>query len=547
MGKGRKAGRCEFSRFSLLSISPFPLLKGLALLLLSCVVACSQPSAGKPFRPSQSTSSGSSRTINVPANGDVQSALDSAKPGDTIVLEAGSTYSGHFTLRDKPGSAYITLTTSALSSLPPEGARVNPSFSRYMPKLVSPNDGPTVGAVHGAHHYRFVGIELHPKEGVYQWDVIAIGQGNETSLSALPHDIVFDRVYIHGDPAVGSKRGIALNGASITVENSYISDFKSTEQDTQALNGWNGPGPFRIVNNYLEASAENIMFGGSPAAIPNLVPSDITISRNYFVKPLSWNPGDPSFAGTHWVVKNIFELKNARRVVLDGNIFECGGAAFLYSPRTENRANPWAVVEDVTFTHNIVHHADGGVTMAGHDDDGLGGRGANFTFRDNLFEDIKSTNWPGATARLWSIFGGASNVVIDHNTAFGELSALVFFDGRPLATGFIYTNNIAPPGTYSLHALEGASDPIIRRNVIYWDGRGNESSPRPADNFYPKSIDRIGFGNVVEGQYQLLPTSPYKNKGTDGKDIGADLIAIRAATAGVIEGRIPSTAGGHTK
>src|SRR6516164_3175097 len=46
------------------------------------------------------------RTVNVPAKGDFQSALNSAQPGDTIVLEAGSTYTGHFNLPDKPGSAY---------------------------------------------------------------------------------------------------------------------------------------------------------------------------------------------------------------------------------------------------------------------------------------------------------------------------------------------------------------------------------------------------------------------------------------------------------
>jgi len=283
------------------------------------------------------------------------------------------------------------------------------------------------------------------------------------------------------------------------------------------------------------------MFGGGAASIPNLVPSDITITHNYFFKPLSWNPGDPSYAGTRWSVKNIFELKNARRVVLDGNIFECGGAAFLYSPRTEYRANPWAVVEDVTFTHNILHHGDAGVTMAGHDDPGLGGKGAKSTFRDKIVEDIKSTNWPGGTGRLWSIFGGPSNVVIDHNTAFGELAALVFFDGRPIATGFVFTNNIAPPGIYGIHALDGASDPIIKRNVIYGDGHGNESLPRPADNFFPRSIDNVGFASVAEGQYQLLSSSRYKNKGTDGKDIGADFAAVRAATAGVTEGTMPAT------
>ena len=37
--------------------------------------------------------------------------------------------------------------------------------------------------------------------------------------------------------------------------------------------GWNGPGPFLIENNYLEAAGENIMFGGNdpshPAADPD--------------------------------------------------------------------------------------------------------------------------------------------------------------------------------------------------------------------------------------------------------------------------------------
>jgi hypothetical protein len=53
------------------------------------------------------------------------------------------------------------------------------------------------------------------------------------------------------------------------------------------------------------------MFGGGDPAIPNLVPSDIEIRRNYFSKPLSWRVGDPSYTGVTWLVKNLLELKNA--------------------------------------------------------------------------------------------------------------------------------------------------------------------------------------------------------------------------------------------
>jgi hypothetical protein len=57
----------------------------------------------------------------------------------------------------------------------------------------------------------------------------------------------------------------------------------------------------------------------------------------------------------------------------------------------------------------------------------------------------------------------------------------------------------------------------------------------PAGNNFPASIAAVGFvhpNNGVNGDYRLLPTSPYKNAGTDGKDLGADINAIRHATAG---------------
>ena len=77
-----------------------------------------------------------------------------------------------------------------------------------------------------------------------------------------------------------------------------------------------------IINNYLEAAGgENVMFGGADQSIPDLIPSDIGIRGNYFFKPLTWKKDDPSYGGKHWTVKNLFETKNARRVVIDGNLF----------------------------------------------------------------------------------------------------------------------------------------------------------------------------------------------------------------------------------
>src|SRR6059058_5987902 len=85
---------------------------------------------------------------------------------------------------------------------------------------------------------------------------------------------------------------------------------------------WNGPGPFHILNNYLEAAGENIFFGGSTPAIPGLVPSNIEIRGNYLYKPMSWREGEAGYGGTRWSVKDIFELKSARHVIFEGNVLE---------------------------------------------------------------------------------------------------------------------------------------------------------------------------------------------------------------------------------
>ena len=118
-----------------------------------------------------------------------------------------------------------------------------------------------------AHHYRFVGIEFGPARGTFLRDLVQLGL-NHTDVDAVPHHIIFDRCYLHGDPQKGTRRGIAMNSGSTAVIDSYLSDFKEAGADSQAIAGWNGPGPFKIANNFLEAAGENVLFGGADPSIP---------------------------------------------------------------------------------------------------------------------------------------------------------------------------------------------------------------------------------------------------------------------------------------
>ena len=491
------------------------------------------------------------KTIAVAGGGDVQAALNVAQPGDVITLEAGATFTGSFTLPNKTGIGWITVRTSAPdSSLPPSSTRVTPAYAAAMPKIVvGASSGHAIVAASGAHHFRLIGIELMAADGVTTFDVVQLGTGSERSTDTLPHDIIIDRCYIHGLVGQPAKRGIALNGSRLAVIDSYLSEFKDQSQDTQAIMGWNGPGPFKLVNNYLEATGENVMFGGADPSIRNLVPSDIEIRHNHFFKPTSWR--------NVWAaVKNLFELKNAQRVFVEGNVFENNwaaaqaGWAVQFTVRNQDGRAPWSTIEDVTFRKNIVRHAGSGLNILGTDDVHRSQSMKRVLIRDNLFDDVNGTTW-GGSGRLFQVLDyrvGTTDVAIDHTTAFQQ-EDVIFAEGVA-HTGFVYRNNITPRGdvggfggVIGTGTAEGIDTlntyfplAVFVRNVLV----GGNASIYPANNSFPVSLDDVGFVNRGAGDYRLDSSSPYHNAATDGTDVGANITALDAATAGAISGVPPA-------
>ena len=230
------------------------------------------------------------QTIYVAAGGNLQQALNAAQPGDTVLLQEGAEFVGNFVLPVKTGTGWITVRSSAPDNvLPPAGVRIRPADAGHLARLRSPNSSAALRTAAGAHHWVLRYLEFGANQNGLG-DILQIGDGSsaQTSLDMVPHDITLQHVYVHGDALLGQKRGIALNAASVTIADSHIADCKGVGQDTQAIAGWNGPGPFTIVNNYLEGAGENIMFGGADPAIPNLVPDGIVFRRNYVARPMAW-------------------------------------------------------------------------------------------------------------------------------------------------------------------------------------------------------------------------------------------------------------------
>jgi hypothetical protein len=486
----------------------------------------------------------------VESDGSFQAALDMAQPGDTITLRAGATFVGPFTLPVKAGSEWIVIRTSAQdSSLPPPGVRITPADANALPKILSADSGGAIVTAPGAHHFRFIGVEITVASNVAQnYGLVRLGEGSnlQNTLAQVPHHLIFDRVYVHGNPNVNLRRGFALNSAWTAVIDSHVSDAHEVGADSQAIAAWNGPGPFKIVNNYLEGAGENVLFGGADPAIVDLIPSDIEVRGNYLYKPLSWRIEDPGYAGIPWTVKNLFELKNARRVLVEGNVFENNwlhaqnGFAILFTPRNQDGGAPWSVVEDVTFVRNILRHSGSAMNLSGRDDIHPSRQTRRILIQGNLFEDVDSSRW-GGSGRLFQMLHGITDIVIDHNTAF-QSGDTIMADGTPHYR-FVYQNNLTAHNEYGVGGTGTFGNPLLTlstyfpgavflRNVLM----GGDFGDYPPGNYFPVSWYDVEFADLASQDYRLASTSPYKSAGTDGKDIGADFDALAAATAGAVGG-----------
>jgi hypothetical protein len=588
-------------------------------------------------------------TLLVRAGESLQATLNAAQPGDVILLEAGATFTGNFTLPVKTGSAFITIRSSASDAeLPGDGVRMAPQWAALLPKLRSGNTMSVLRTAAGAHHWRLQFLEFLANKDGYG-DIIAVGDGSaaQDTLAEVPHDFELDRLYVHGDPLTGQKRCVSLNAAAVTIRNSHISDCKAVGQEGQAIAGWNGTGPYLIENNYLEGAGENVLFGGADPAISGLAASDVVFRRNHLSKPLAWRdpiisavtglmatPGGggtlaagtltylvvarrpvgqgtigrstaasvdvvvqangsvqlrwsavsgatqyqvfgrgfswtvttpaftdtgatgtiaspPTGGGTQWLVKNIFELKNARRVTIEYNVFEYNwpngqaGYAIVFTPRNSNHTCDWCAIDDVAFQYNIVRHSSAAINILGHDSPAVSGLAANIRIRHNLFSDISSARWRG---NGWFLLmgDGPRDIKVDHNTIDHDGASLVYVYGGTSASpatvsGFQFSNNLARHGNYGINGAWfpfGSGiiaaffpDGLVDHNLF----SGGPANRYPPGNYFNTDFPAV-FMDLNAGDYRLNPSGMAKRAASDGTDLGADMSALLGGIVGVTSG-----------
>ena len=451
-------------------------------------------------------------TTIVAAGADLQAALNAARPGDVLVLQAGARYVGPFTLPPNPTGPAITIRSSAI--LPQR--RIGPQDAALLPTLASPVVWAILDGT-GASNWRLDGIAFEP---------VVDGSG-EVILLQDSTNIYMDRLLIVGG-VNGQKRGIRGNGQQITLTRSYIANIARASQDSQAFCAWDGAGPYTITNNFLEAASENIMFGGADSKAPDRIPSDIFVEGNYFTKRLEWK-------GAGLVVKNLFELKVGRRITIRGNLFERNwtdgqtGFAILLKVVNQGGTAPWSVLEDVIFEQNTVRDTENGFNILGNDYAKPSGRATRITIRNNLLLT------PGMAFQAGGEIG---DLAIDHNTIDQGSTLMSLYKGTVWSAGaaaarpgtyavehLTYTNNLARHNAYGVKgqgtAVGTPSLTTFTPGFVWTNNAlaGGAGYPYPSITWFPTVAV---YTQSFDSNYHLVTGSPYIGAATDGKDAGVD-------------------------
>lgn len=515
----KEISKPKMKRFNIFVVSAIVVLFGASLVF---AVATFSDKFGFSNVSTEIVSESGKTTIRVPAGGDLQAAINRAKAGDVIELQAGATYAGEIKLPNKPLADFVTIQTSAAGQLP-ENRRVTPAQSSLLAKIVSRGKGaPAVSTENGAHHFRFVGIEFAPGNADYVYNLALFGEPQK--LSDVAHHLEIDRCYFHPFKSGVTRRAIALNSASTIITNSYFAGFAFPGEETQAIGGWAGTKDVKIINNYLEGGAENVLFGGSDSASADLIPADIEIRGNYLNKPIEWKGKATT--------KCLFELKNARRVQFVENYLENNweGSAFRITVRNQDGNAPFSTIEDVLIKDNVVNGAGEGINILGKDDTNPSQTLKRLNIVNNLFLNIGGEKWSGS-GYFVQIRDG-EDVLIANNTVFNQGNITTFYEEPPRK--FLFRDNIVGHGEYGIHGFDNvksqAGQRIFQNNVILNNRKVTQSDTSfPAGNFWVQDYKSVGFANFAQNDFRLAPDSRFKGKGSNKTDIGSNLSANNSA------------------
>jgi hypothetical protein len=291
-------------------------------------------------------------------------------------------------------------------------------------------------------------------------------------------------------------------------------------------------------------------------------PSYVEFRRNYLFKPLKWRATDPSWNGINYQLKNLWETKFSRYVVVDGNVMQnqwMSSQAYAITITVRNNTggeSPAAVVRELQFSNNIIRNVANGVSILPSDNFGPTQLTSDITFRNNLFWNV-GPNWDGNGNMMINLVGGtrptdrSRRIFIVHNThdnptQQGTITDFGSSNSGSGATESMWFNNVLSHGAYGFRSnnsnenqsanitefLPPGSPAAWNKNLIL---NPAQYASYPATAITASGNYTSQFVNAANGDFTLAPNNPGRTKRM-GKDVGVDMPSLRRATEGVTTG-----------
>jgi hypothetical protein len=490
--------------------------------------------------------------ITVAAGGDFQAALNTAQPGDWIVLEAGATWTGNYTAPVRSGDTVpggnnvIVVTSSAFASLPEKVRVLDTTSAAFFANIRTANVAnlEALAVAQGSAGWRFVGLDFLPTGAVSDLNrLVSIGSTDpalQSTVAQTPKNVIFDRCRFDGHATINLRRAVNLQGIRCGVINSWFGDnIHHNGQDAQAILVSNTPGPLKIVNNRLQGSTEVVLFGGDTATVG--MASDVEVRYNTLSHPYAWR------GATSWQVKNIFEIKKARRLLFESNILSniwaSGQAGFAILIKHEPYLDEsLGVTEDIILRYNKINNAAAGINIATRGDNNGGSTISNVrrvVDTHNLYYHVSDAANNSTSGYIYSLALN-DDCVHAHNTYIGDGTANVAIS-MELGNRRVIKDCIFGPSTFGVKGdSQGTGTPTLAAynssgqfasNIVILGGGAYAS-----DILRPASIAATGFTNTGTDDYSIASSSVYKNQASDGTDHGPNFTVLNAKAALAVSG-----------
>lgn len=402
------------------------------------------------------------------------------------------------------------------------------------------------GATRG---WRFIGLRFQPDTSIAVVSHL-VTAGNpdaavQTDVSKCPSNIGFDRCYFDGHAAGEIRHASELHCKAGYIIDSYYGDnlHAVNYTDSQCMTLYNGPGPFRIVNNRVCGQIENIIIGGSSSNCG--IVADVEVRYNIFTRQTT----DKGVWGT----KCGFEIKKVIRLLVEGNIIENTwpdrqiGAAMLLKSESYGDGATIGYTSDVIARWNLVRNVSAACTFAAQptgSGDPVVAINRTFVY-SNLFR-IGASGFDASQNPAIGMYT-STNCGFVHNTLVSDGSVLSIAAPDGNANTFDLSDNIFGVTTYGLKGggvAEGSAtvSAFMPGGTVFknaFTGRVNGgSTPYPAGNYFPADEAAIQYTSAAAKDYSLLGTS---QTGGGAVTPVATSLRIRTQPAGATSGSALTT------